>query len=1155
MGLLGWEVLRPHNTLAAVLYPAPVRVSSIRVFPTGAQPFSQSPDTVAITEPPAFFVDVLFNATIQPTSSQDSQEKRAAKNALAATKIAYAGESTEFTVDMGLDYATRLIIFRGDFEVISVAIYGEVVAELPPVQIYETRPLPVPRPTSISPGADVANSKKPTQLAEDLLSLLPSPPTLALVSRLIFSLKPEDEDWDEPDFPYLYSDLDDDEVSNLESLVHSVTRPIRDDIPPETLARFATKMHDYLGLDPLDDAYYTAKLLVKTSSQQTRISRSILQHLDLPQVFNDRTLEESTVYLLLDAAANIEIARYFFEDDAFFNTLKDMQTSPKTDKLVAKGLKRLIARIYGWQSFEHALTNPTGDFDTSAAFLKDIAAGEHSLGCWLECMLIHENLTSKLAETPGPSQSRSPPLLLQERHPPVSHSQFIAFVKALLGISAVLAALSWSDSIGNNACRERSLGLLVLWQGIDGYREVLNHCLLLRQLTKRLGWNKTDETPSKSGLFAERLLVGLAKDPQSMLREHVVETVLSLEPPFSFIEAEEVLEIGKLARVARDGLPSAVEELTYTSVRPFSLRRLRVLRVSMAIVTEELAYDDGELHVVSNFWNEKTQGIVPTLVSILVDISDDLNHHFTLDPIPRMNQPLSDLLFRTSDDLLHLLTRFISSLPLTGRDLRHLSTAIADIYTCSRIACERFTSSSDVYLAALNIRQTCPEVLRPLVDSPCQTESDILSSQIILRTLFNHASYSSNRDPVIHTLQAYDLIDTLLPRPPPPSKTNGETEQTSSYWPTMVFPKILPDLRSFWALLDAETRAQFIERLEELDNGGTNVGEWLLLEEMKSLSSVLFDISGDAPFRMTDERSVNLYRISNSIAFFEYLITSSTMATWTLSALSSNTELSNLLDSCLSLLLETALHSTPLTQVIRQLAKHASDFSPDIRFHILLLTLRNGQMDPSVIDALDYVPSILRSLPPSTISSELLRSEVGRVLAAYSEHAPSLKADNSEMLLSTLEWLVAQPDSKLTTLAGITLESFRYLCGMLAASLPAERQERLTKVEGKFGMDEDQDIAYRPNELPETLALPLQSIQNLLNPTPVSEPSTPKRGTKTPDILGVVISPPNAILRSPAATGLTKTYANNDFRQLRQTTSTRLNTSRLPSTHGQFLPP
>jgi FtsZ-interacting cell division protein ZipA len=59
--------------------------------------------------------------------------------------------------------------------------------------------------------------------------------------------------------------------------------------------------------------------------------------------------------------------------------------------------------------------------------------------------------------------------------------------------------------------------------------------------------------------------------------------------------------------------------------------------------------------------------------------------------------------------------------------------------------------------------------------------------------------------------------------------------------------------------------------------------------------------------------------------------------------------------------------------------------------------------------------------------------------------------------------------------------------------------------------------------------------------------------SKTPDILGTIISPPMALLRSPAATGLTKTYANNDFRQLRQVPSARTNTSRLPSMHGEWV--
>ncbi|KAF8969383.1 hypothetical protein BDZ97DRAFT_1653935 [Flammula alnicola] len=1152
MGLLGWEVLSPQNSIAAVLYPSPVRVSSIRVFPTGAQPFSQSPETLAVTEPAAFFLDVFFNAhPIQVTSvSQDSQEKRVVKNALAPTRIAYAGGSTEFTVDMGPEYATRLIIFRGDFEVISVAIYGEVVTEIPEVSGYETKPLPAPTSMTLSPSVDLASSTNPTLLAENLLSLLPTSPPLSLVSRLVFSLKPEDEDWDDPDFPYIYSDLDNDEVMDLEGLVQSVTRPIRDDISPETLSRFATKMHDYLGSNPSDDAYFVAKLLTKAASQQTRISRTLLQHIDLPKVFNEHTLDETTILCLLDAAANIEIARYFSEDEEFLKGFEELQSSPKIDKSTQKALKRLLTRLRGWQSFEDALSNPDGDFAASAAFLKDIATGELSLGCWLECMLIHDNLATKLRRHPVPSRPQPPPLplLFQERHSAILHVQFIAFVRALLGVSSVLAALAWADSIGNSPCRERALGVLVLWQGVDGYREIVNHCLLLRQLTKRLGWNKTDDVPTKSGNLAERLLVGLAKDPQAMLRECLVDTVLSLEPPFSFIEAEEMLEIGKLARVARDGLSSAIEELTYTSVRPFSLRRLRVLRVSLAIVEEELAYDDGEWHVLDSFWDEHHQGIAPTLTSMLVDISDDLNHHFALTPMPCMNQALSDLLFRTADDLLHLITRFVLVYPSNGRDLRHISTAIADLYACSRAACARFCVSSAAHLAALNIRQTCPQILRNFTDPNVHVEVGTSSAQIALRALLDHASQSAGRDPVYHILQLYDLIDNILPQPGN-SMSNGtaEADIESSFWTASIFPKVLPELTAFCHLLEAETRAVFVERLQRLDNGETGIGEWLLIEEMNNLSTTLNNLAGST--QEDNYRLILRYQISTSILFFDLLLSSSRASAWAVSSLSSNADLSQLFDSCLSLILDANLSSLSLTRFTRQLAKHASDFGPDVRFNILLLTLRNARMDPSVGNALDFVPGMLESLPSTAISVDPLRNEVGRMISAYSDHAPSLKEDNAEMLLLTLEWLASQEDVKLSILGGISLESFHYLCSMLAAVLSSARMDALTTVETKLSIDEDETFPPSTTELPEALTLPLQSIENLLSPKPF-EPSTPKRGTKTPDILGVVISPPAALLRSPAATGLTKTYTANDFRQLRQVPSTRLNTSRLPSTHG-----
>jgi hypothetical protein len=99
MVLLRWCILSPQGPsgLAAILFPSPVKVSSIALFPTGTHPFSQCPDIIATTEPQAFFLDVYFNASFIYPCSQEPQ----VKNALVPTRIAYAGGQVEFRVDMG----------------------------------------------------------------------------------------------------------------------------------------------------------------------------------------------------------------------------------------------------------------------------------------------------------------------------------------------------------------------------------------------------------------------------------------------------------------------------------------------------------------------------------------------------------------------------------------------------------------------------------------------------------------------------------------------------------------------------------------------------------------------------------------------------------------------------------------------------------------------------------------------------------------------------------------------------------------------------------------------------------------------------------------------------------------------------------------------
>ena len=674
--------------------------------------------------------------------------------------------------------------------------------------------------------------------------------------------------------------------------------------------------------------------------------------------------------------------------------------------------------------------------------------------------------------------------------------------------------------------------------------QILNHCLLLRQMARRLEWIKNDEDdqrPKKAGILVERLFVGLAKDPQAMLRGDVVAAVLALKPPFCHISTDEMLEMEKLARVAQDGLLSAFEEIAYDSVRPFSLRRLRVLRVSVAVVVEELRHENGEWHVLESFWNDRAQRLFSRLITILIDISDDLNHHFALDVTPRMNQPLSESLFRTGSDFLRLVFHFSKSYPFATRDLKTLTVAIADLYVCSDVAICALSPSSTTYNAAKILKQLCLDVLSDFSNLSVKADPDVHAATVILPVLLEHASRSSGRDPVHHISQLYALIDSFLPHP-----SQGNQSVNFAQWVTEVFAPALQHLREFYRLLDPETRLLFFTRLITVENGEIGLGEWLLEEDVKHLMTLVESISSKV--HQKPHQLLVQGQLSAGIQFWQSLLSSPETSDWVVARLASNSDLSASLNSWLSLLLDARLASLPLTRLSRTLAICHDDLSRDVLFTVLLLLLRSAQQDPSIDGALEHIPTVLKVFTSSTINVEYLRTEIGHLFSACSEQALTLKEDTAERLLDIMEWVVAQEDIRLTTLTGLSADDFSYLCTTISSLLLSDRQDELLSARSKLTIDDDQLLPSSVIDLQESVSLPLQSIKNLLSPQTM-EPSTPK-GTKTPDILGVIISPPTAILRSPAATGLTKTYVNNDFRQLRQTVSTRLNTSRLPSTHG-----
>lgn len=193
------------------------------------------------------------------------------------------------------------------------------------------------------------------------------------------------------------------------------------------------------------------------------------ENLDANYIFESSTLDENALESLRDAASNPVIA-HRFNDPNFKESLTSMSKNVAYDRRVRTLARQLLDRIEGMAVLEDAISNTQGDFIGAVAVLKDVACQEMSTGILLESLVAHPDLVDKLAE--NPTLLGLPPTLFVKRNMPVSHDEFIAFLRAFVGVGCVLAAYAWADSLPDERCRERSLSILRLWQGVDGYREV-----------------------------------------------------------------------------------------------------------------------------------------------------------------------------------------------------------------------------------------------------------------------------------------------------------------------------------------------------------------------------------------------------------------------------------------------------------------------------------------------------------------------------------------------------------------------------------------------------------------------------------------------------------------------------------------------------------
>ncbi|KAH7887368.1 hypothetical protein F5I97DRAFT_1804641 [Phlebopus sp. FC_14] len=1144
--LLQWCDLKPlgPSNLAAIRFASPCRVQSVKIFPTGAKPFANCPDVIARTEPEAFFIDVYFNAHPVQSPQADGKHKLKAPNALIPTVVAYAGGQAEFCIDMGPDFATRLMILRGDFESVSMAIYGDAVSDtLPAVTSYTPPPLLVPDPVPISPALDPSKAADPTYLARQLLSLIPDSPSLNLVIRLMFCLKPPNDDWDLPEFPHLYSDLNEEYLDvDLESAFNCLSRPVVDDTQFESFRRFAERVADAIG--PTDDgqAYFIAGILCRSASQHPDFALALIQHIDLERVFQSSALaDEDTILALLDASANPDIAR-FLNVDWFKDTLSSVQSLPSARREVKKDARRLVSRLRGWEVFEDALNHPQGNFAGAIRFMKEIGSEEKSFGIWLSCMATHEDLLSSVHDGP-PSDLCHLISLLDSACANMSQGDFVAFVKAYIGVASVLAVYAWSDSLPNDGCRERALGVLRLWQSIPGYREIVNHLLLLRQMTFRLECMTSDnDPPAISGIHAENIILNLVNEPHCYFSFHFVKCLRSWQPfSLTFISEEERISLHRAATIADDGLPGAVEELVRTDWPLFNMDRMRGLRVAVAVLRHELADDEaGDWNVLQASWKEKAHGLMFHLLDLADAAGQELKTSCSLTVPPPSERGIIEQLLRFSAELLELIVRLEPSSILTSRSIRQFVVAVADIYICTDSVLSISAGLPSVLDAGRYTRQTCVDVLRSVSESRGR-ESPKLGPALFLRTLLQQGLHVYDSDPAHNIVQISVLIDHLMPPAGP------DIAESNSNWVLSVIPLVLTELGNFFRVLDVDSKCCFFDRLVALDNGTLNVGEWILSEEINHMAKVSKLLGGG----MRDPHHfVFQYEVNLSLQFLCRLMDPSSLhADMCIRGICTVPDSSCALADTIMSTLGARSYSKTLARVARILASTPVPLDSSLKFAMALTLVRGlslTELSLNVGETFERVHAMLSTIDDAYLALDRLLWEFGHSLSAIGGSEDSLDSMEVQRVVATLDWLCQKLPGP-SDLPGLSWDKWDKLCDMFENGVLPDSYGSLKIIKGK--LTPLPDSLTQTHLIPEALSLSIQSLESLLQP-PAPSPSTPKRKSPGRDVLGLVaLSPPTALLRSPAITGLTKTYTKNDFRELRQTTSARQNTSRLPSMH------
>ena len=568
-----------------------------------------------------------------------------------------------------------------------------------------------------------------------------------------------------------------------------------------------------------------------------------------------------------------------------------------------------------------------------------------------------------------------------------------------------------------------------------------------------------------------------------------------------------------------------------TTIDPIDVAGAADLLVRLLRLIEEFIRDEGEQSFLEEMWNYSSDatyahGVVPALADLFtlaVGCLHEQSHPAT--PCTIDSETMSHL-YTACATAFRLLLVFCPVLPPLTRETRSMTEAIVKL----RVLCSCSpTENRDSVERAEHASTT-------FFDAIVEERFGAGVTDMVLQTVLKQAAMPMGVDLELEFREAARTVEEFLIR-----AANMPAADDRARWAARIMAE-LPLFGQFLRRLTPHERTRWIGMLRSLDEKKFGLGEYFLVEEWKVTVAALDALCGRKPSSTT----AALLHQQTALGFECALACVRGHQEWTM-ALFVSGNLAGRIGRAYSMLSEYDLHISAAAELGRGLVKTNLKGLRVCGLGALLRMARavGGRQTACLQEVASALKSIGTLLPEDV--EQLVRG-IGLTVTAFARKKMELSdSQDVEAVTQLLDWVTRQTrDSPIPTLSDTSFDALQALASGVAGSF----LNNLAALRDELLFSDDEPMEEGPLVVDtESFVMTLGQVKETLNERVTKSPSTPIRKPGSHPALGLVtVSPP--VTRSPLlAASLTKTYTRDEFRQLRNTSSARQNTSRPPSTH------